>query len=122
MMSKKKKYSLIGLGFLLISLLAYISVMTFGVYSEGVRAGTLDKFSKKGVFFKTWEGELRIGTEDRINPQKFIFSVNNNETEVIQKLQDYNGKQVKLHYKQKYWVFPWQGDSEYFIYKVELVK
>lgn len=92
------------------------------MYSEGVRAGTLDKFSKKGVFFKTWEGELRIGTEDRINPQKFIFSVNNNETEVIQKLQDYNGKQVKLHYKQKYWVFPWQGDSEYFIYKVELVK
>ncbi|PKQ66557.1 hypothetical protein [Raineya orbicola] len=121
-MSKKKKYALIGVAFLIISFLSWISMMTFGVYSEGVRAGTLDKFSKKGVVFKTWEGELRIGTEDRINPQRFVFSVNENEKEVIQKLQDYNGKQVKLYYKQKYWVFPWQGDSEYFIYKVELVK
>jgi hypothetical protein len=84
-MSKKKKYTLIGLAFLVISLVAWISMMTFGVYSEGVRAGTLDKFSKKGVVFKTWEGELRIGTEDRINPQRFVFSVNENEKEVIQR-------------------------------------
>lgn len=121
-MSKRKKYALIALVCLVISFEVWILMMIFGVYSKGVRAGTLDKFSKKGVVFKTWEGELRIGTEDRINPQSFVFSVNDNEKEVIQKLQDYNGRQVKLYYKQKYWVFPWLGDSEYFIYKVDLVK
>lgn len=96
--------------------------MIFGTYSEGTRAGVLDKFSKKGFLFKTWEGELRVGTEDRINPQRFAFSVNENEREIIRSLQDYNGKQVKLYYREKFWVFPWQGESKYFIYKVELVK
>lgn len=121
-MSKGKKYTFIALAFLLIAFLVWILIMTFGVYSEGIRVGILDKFSKKGVVFKTWEGELRIGTEDRINPQRFVFSVNDNEKELIQKLQDYNGRQIKLYYKQKYWVFSWQGDSEYFVYKVDLVK
>ncbi|MDW8296077.1 MAG: hypothetical protein RMJ97_04255 [Raineya sp.] len=121
-MSNKKKYALLALAVVVLVFLIWFLIMIFGVYSEGVRAGVLDKFSKKGVIFKTWEGELRIGSEDRLNPQKFLFSVNENEKEVIQKLLDYNGKQVKLHYKQKYWVFPWQGESDYFIYKVELVK
>lgn len=100
----------------------WASYMIFGTYSEGTRAGVLDKFSKKGFLFKTWEGELRVGTEDRINPQRFAFSVNENEREIIRSLQDYNGKQVKLYYREKFWVFPWQGESKYFIYKVELVK
>ena len=30
-------------------------------YSEGTRAGQLIKISKKGVFFKTNEGELNLG-------------------------------------------------------------
>ncbi|HVX88642.1 MAG TPA: hypothetical protein VG940_06930, partial [Gemmatimonadales bacterium] len=31
-------------------------------YSEGERAGTLQKFSRKGWICKTWEGELQIST------------------------------------------------------------
>jgi hypothetical protein len=121
-MSKTKKYALIGLFTILAIVIAYIAYMSFGTYSEGTRAGILDKFSHKGVLFKTWEGELRQGTEERINPQRFLFSVNSAEKEVIADLQKYSGRQVNLHYREKYWVFPWQGESKYFIYKVDLVK
>lgn len=30
-------------------------------YSEGTRSGTVQKFSKKGFIWKTWEGELNLG-------------------------------------------------------------
>jgi hypothetical protein len=30
-------------------------------YSDGERYGTVTKFSKKGIFCKTWEGELVMG-------------------------------------------------------------
>ena len=33
----------------------------FGNYSDGYRAGTMIKFSKRGVMFKTYEGELNLG-------------------------------------------------------------
>jgi len=121
-MSKIKKYALISLFVLLAVAIAYVSYMSFGTYSEGARAGVLDKFSHKGVIFKTWEGELRQGTEERINPQRFLFSVNSAEKEVIENLEKSSGRQVNLYYKEKYWVFPWQGESKYFIYKVEAVK
>lgn len=121
-MSKAKKYTLIALFVIFAIAIAYVLYMSFGVYSEGTRAGVLDKFSRKGVIFKTWEGELRQGTEERINPQRFLFSVNSAEREVIKNLEKYSGKKVNLYYREKYWVFPWQGDSKYFIYKVELVQ
>lgn len=121
-MSKTKKYALISLFVILAAAIAYISYMSFGTYSEGTRAGVLDKFSRKGVIFKTWEGELRQGTEERINPQRFSFSVNSAEKEVIEKLEKSTGRQVNLYYKEKYWVFPWQGETKYFIYKIEVVK
>ena len=34
----------------------------FYTYSEGYRAGLLQKFSKKGVFFKTYEGEMILSS------------------------------------------------------------
>jgi hypothetical protein len=121
-MSKVKKYSIIALVSLVLIFVAYASFMSFACYSEGSRSGVLDKFSKKGAIFKTWEGELRQGTEDRINPQRFTFSVNSSEEQTIKDLDSFSGKQVKVYYCQKYWTFPWQGDSEYFVSKVVLVK
>ncbi|MDX1904432.1 MAG: hypothetical protein SFU27_09770 [Thermonemataceae bacterium] len=121
-MKNFKKYLIIGIVVVLVGFIAYASFMSFATYSEGSRSGFLDKFSKKGNVFKTYEGELRVGTEDRINPQKFAFSVNPSEEQVVKDLDSFSGKQVKVYYRQKYWVFPWQGDTEYFIYKVELIK
>jgi hypothetical protein len=121
-MSNVKKYGIISLVILLVIGISYVTFMSFGSYSDGNRAGVLDKFSRKGVIFKTWEGELRVGSEDRIAPQKFIFSVNSSEEQTIKELENSSGKQIRVFYKEKYWVFPWQGESKYFIYKVEPVK
>ena len=30
-------------------------------YSEGTRSGVVQKFSKKGMFWSTWEGEMNLG-------------------------------------------------------------
>lgn len=121
-MSQTKKYVIIAIVIIALLGVSYVSYMSFGTFSEGSRSGVLDKFSKKGVVFKTYEGELRQGTEDRINPQKFSFSVNSSEEQAIKQLDQLAGRHVKVHYREKYWVFPWQGDSNYFIYNVELLK
>jgi hypothetical protein len=44
-------------------------------YSEGERAGTLQKFSSKGWVCKTWEGELQISTIPGSAPILWEFSV-----------------------------------------------
>src|SRR4026207_830995 len=44
-------------------------------YSEGSRAGYLQKFSKKGWVCKTWEGELALVTMPGTVGEKFYFSV-----------------------------------------------
>lgn len=107
--------------FLIISVFLLIYAVYFaGVYyltfSEGTRSGELIKFSKKGVFFKTYEGEISQGIS---GAQIFQFSVEDGEKEVVQKLEDYQGKYVKLTYKERYATFPWLGDTKYFISKVE---
>ena len=93
-------------------------------YSKGTRAGSLIKISYKGVVFKTYEGQLNLGgfqnNPNGVTGNIWEFSVWKDE--VYEELQDYEGKQVKLHYRQKYKAMPWQGDTDYFIYKVELVE
>ncbi len=94
-------------------------------YSKGTRAGTLIKISHKGVVFKTYEGQLNLGgfrenASEGISGNIWEFSVWDDE--VYQKLQNYEGRQVKLYYREKYKAFPWQGDTNYFIYQVEQVE
>ncbi len=107
--------------FLIISVFLLIYAVYFaGVYyltfSEGTRSGELIKFSKKGVFFKTYEGEISQGIS---GAQIFQFSVEDGEKQVVQKLEEFQGKYVKLTYKERYATFPWLGDTKYFISKVE---
>ena len=85
-------------------------------YSEGYRAGELVKFSHKGIIFKTWEGEISQGVSEA---QIFKFSVEDKETKVIKDLQDFQGKDVKLTYKERFGTFPWLGDTKYYITNVE---
>lgn len=86
-------------------------------YSEGTRSGELIKISRKGVLLKTWEGEISQGIS---GAQIFSFSVLDKEKEVISKLDEYQGRYVKLRYLERYATFPWLGDTNYFITSVEL--
>ena len=38
---------------------------------------------------------------------------------VAQKLQNFDGKQVIVHYRQRYRVFFWQGDTDYIVDDVQ---
>ena len=102
---------------LFIAIAGFFAFVYFVTYSEGVRAGELVKFSKKGVLFKTWEGEISQGVSEA---QIFKFSVEDNQTQVIQDLNKYQGRLVKLSYYERYVSLFWLGDTKYFITKVEL--
>ncbi len=94
-------------------------------YSEGTRAGQLIKISKKGVIFKTHEGELNMGglrvggANDGLEGNLWRFSVNN-ET-VLNQLEESEGKRVKLSYKERYKAMPWQGETNYFVVGIEVI-
>jgi hypothetical protein len=118
------------LRFLLITALVVgmvvFSFMYWGVYDEGVRAGIVLRISKKGMLFKTHEGQLNLETFGALkgaNPimEAFDFSVEGDEEEVLKALEAValSGERVNLHYVKRYATFPWRGDTKYFIVKVE---
>lgn len=95
--------------------LLYFLFVYYVSYSEGVRSGELIKFGKKGVVFKTWEGEISQGIS---GAQIFRFSVEDNKKEIIKKLELYQGRYVKVNYKERYSRLFWLGDTKYFITEV----
>jgi len=54
---------------------AYVWVALSYSYSEGERAGYLQKFSKRGWICKTWEGEILLTSMPGAIPEKFEFTV-----------------------------------------------
>lgn len=93
----------------------------FYTYSDGYRSGLMQKLSHKGNMFKTYEGELVMSSVSSTNnvalaSEKFYFSVPSDS--VAKALQDYEGKQVKVHYQQKNGKLFWRGESEYLVDEV----
>ncbi len=86
-------------------------------YSDGRKSGQLVKISRRGVVFKTYEGTLNLSPNGMMTPWE--FSAQNND--IAQKLQNFDGKMVIVHYKQRYQVFFWQGDTDYIVDDVEAV-
>ncbi len=94
----------------------YYAFIYYIPYSEGVRSGELIKISRKGILAKTWEGEISQGIS---GAQIFAFSIEDSEDVVIKNLQKFQGRYVKVTYKERYGTFFWLGDTKYFITKVE---
>jgi hypothetical protein len=96
---------------------AYTWLVLTWSYSEGQRAGYVQKFSRKGWFCKTWEGELLLTTLPGVVPEKFEFTVR--DEAVAEQLTANTGKRVVLTYSQHKGV-PGScfGDTEYFIDKL----
>jgi len=95
----------------------------FYTYSEGYRAGLLQKFSNKGAIFKTYEGELILSsvsstTNVAIASEKFLFSVINKS--IVRKFDTIQGRMVIVHYKQKNKPVFWRGDSPYLVDSVKV--
>jgi len=68
-------------------------------YSEGERAGVVQKFSKKGWVCKTWEGELNMVVLPGGLPEKFFFTVWDDAAAA--NINRNVGKRVTLHYVEK---------------------
>jgi len=83
-------------------------------YSEGERAGYVQKLSRRGWICKTWEGELAMVTMPGAIPEKFYFSVPSEA--VADRINRSMGKRVALQYQQHVGV-PTScfGDTEYFV-------
>jgi hypothetical protein len=92
-------------------------------YSEGYRAGLLQKFSKKGNLFKTYEGEMILSSVQSnanvaIASEKFYFSVK--DQSVALQLEKIQGESIVVHYCEKNGTFPWNGESFYFVDSVRV--
>jgi hypothetical protein len=90
-------------------------------YAKGERAGYLQKLSRKGWVCKTWEGELTLAAVPGSVPEKFEFTVR--EDDVAQNLNSVMGRRVKLHYSQHKGI-PTScfGETPYFITGVEVIE
>jgi hypothetical protein len=88
-------------------------------YSEGERAGYLQKLSRKGWLCKTWEGEILLSSMPGAIPERFSFTVR--DPAVVKQLQAAMGQRVQLSYAQHKGV-PTScfGETEYFVEKVQV--
>lgn len=107
---------------LIIALLGgYTWVVLSWSYSTGERAGYVQKFSNKGWFCKTWEGELAMVTMPGTLTEKFEFSVR--DALVAKQLNESMGQRVSLHYEQHIGV-PTScfGETQYYVSSVRVVE
>jgi len=90
-------------------------------YSEGERAGYVQKISRKGFVCKTWEGEMAMVTMPGTVAEKFLFTVPS--AAVAAQVNASVGKRVALHYEQHKWI-PTScfGDTEYFVTELRLTE
>jgi hypothetical protein len=108
------RYFLIALFGLLAAVAAWTWFTLHWTYSEGERAGYVQKFSSKGWLCKTWEGEIAMVTMPGAIPEKFAFTVRDDG--VARRINDLAGRRVVLGYAQHPFVpFSCFGDTEYFV-------
>ncbi len=91
------------------------------VLGEGVKAGSLNYFAKKGVVFKTFEGRVvqegfQSPTAGGLQSNEFRFSVISDEVAVV--LERSSGKHVELRYKEYNGILPWRGTSTFVVTEV----
>ena len=120
---KTKKFFGWVIALFIIILGIFIYLKYFFTYSEGYRAGLLQKFSNKGIAFKTYEGELILSsvasTRDiAIASEKFLFTMIN--TDLVRQFDTLQGKNVIVHYIQKGGAVFWRGDSKYLVDSVQV--
>ena len=101
------------LGFFLLSM-AWLWLVLNWNYSEGERAGYMQKLSKRGWLCKTWEGEIAMVTMPGAIPEKFDFTVRDDV--LADKINQLAGKRVVLSYRQhKFIPSSCFGETEYFV-------
>jgi len=99
-------------------------ITSFGSYSDGERSGNLQKFSKKGLIYKTHEGELAMDgikiSKNGKNGSVFEFSVM--DESIAKQLDTLVGKDITIKYEQKLHVSFHDGSTDYIVKSVTVNK
>lgn len=125
-----KQFAIIGL---------CLTLVGCGEYSDGDRTGTIQKFSRKGLFSKTWEGEMMLGglvkksstssdsdgnthTTSSMVANVWQFTVEDPALiEQVKKAME-DGGGVRAHYRQEYLASPFRTETgvfgPYFLTKI----
>jgi restriction endonuclease Mrr len=105
----------------LLGLAGFTYLTLHWAYSEGERAGYVQKLSRRGFICKTWEGEMAMVTMPGTVAEKFLFTVPSEA--VAAKVNAAVGKRMALHYQQHKWVpSSCFGDTEYFVTDVRVTE
>lgn len=120
---RRRKWPFVLAGIIAVPLLllaAWIWIALHHAYSEGDRAGFIQKFSHKGWVCKTWEGELAVVNMPGTAQERFLFSVRDDS--VAKEITRLMGSRVSIHYVQHTGI-PTNcfGDTEYFVTGVRQV-
>ena len=118
---KLLKFVLVPLLVLALLAAAWIWAALSWNYSEGERAGWVQKLSKKGWLCKTWEGELSLVSLPGSTAEKFFFTVHDDA--VAADITRHIGKRVALHYEEKVGLpTTCFGDTRHFVTQVTLTE
>jgi hypothetical protein len=121
---KKSSWKLWLAGILLVPIIGFIFYTWFTLtwsFSKGERAGYIQKLSKSGWICKTWEGEMAMVTMPGAIPEKFLFSIRDDE--VAKRINQFAGKRVLLVYEQHKGV-PTScfAETEYFVVDAKAIE
>jgi hypothetical protein len=105
---------------LILTAAVYLVVIFNWSYSDGDRAGYLQKFSRKGWICKTYEGELAMTTVPGVAPVIWTFSVKMWNDPLSAQINGLLGKKVVLHYREfRYLPSTCFGETPYFVDSVK---
>jgi len=89
-------------------------------FSQGERTGYVQKLSKSGWVCKTWEGEMAMVTMPGAIPEKFFFSIRDDN--VAARINKLAGKRVSVVYEQHKGVpTTCFGDTLYYVVDVKAI-
>jgi hypothetical protein len=121
--AKRRRWPVVVATLIIVPLLLF-AIYTFFVvswsYSDGERAGTLQKFSRKGWMCKTYEGELALYVVGGVAPQIWYFTVR--DESIVRQMNDAVGEKVQVHYTEHRGV-PTNcfGDTPYWVDQIKVV-
>jgi hypothetical protein len=115
---RRRKWPWIVLGTVILVpvlvLTAWTAISLNWDYSNGTRAGYVQKFSRKGWLCKTWEGEIAMVNVPGAAQERFAFTVRNDSIATL--INRYQGQRVVIDYEQ-HKAIPTScfGETEYFV-------
>ena len=103
-------------------------------YSSGERVGVVNKLSRKGTVFKTYEGQMTLeglaSNGEGVGANVWNFSIDEthargeNVAGLTKQLTEAmkSGRKVEISYKQNLTAVPWRGDTDYFVQSVKMLE